>query len=147
MEWKDQEPCPSAFVGVQVIKDLKQMDKVCDSPVTQFIHQTDVRYTSKPGIMEIDGTVHREDFASKQVGTIFPLIETWEIMVLSSLLHVKRCSTAWVSLSAHPLSLGVQIISPQSSFSPRYSLFFSPCSPPRFCLARSQKAQLVLSPL
>jgi hypothetical protein len=65
MKQKAQMAHPSAFVGVYVTKDQKRMDKVREIPATQLTHHFDVSNTSKPRIMEIDGTVHREILASK----------------------------------------------------------------------------------
>jgi hypothetical protein len=111
-----QEFHPSTFMGAQEFKDLQQMDKACDNPVTQFKHQGDARFISKSGNMEAEGTMHREDFTTFLAGTNSPLNETWGIYVLYSSLHVKICLAVWVSLSGHPLSFVVQFFSLRVSF-------------------------------
>jgi hypothetical protein len=121
MKQKAQMDSPSTFMGVYVTKDQKRMDKVREIPATQLTHHLDVSNTSKPGIMEIDGTVHREIPTSKQVGTFIPLMDSWEIMAPSSSLSTFRRLAAWVNSSAPSFPLGRP-----DSFHPSLFEFF-PC--------------------
>jgi hypothetical protein len=94
MKRKARMARPPVFVGVYVTKDQKRMDKVQEIPAAQLTRHLNVNNTSKLGIMEIDGTVHKETLASKQVGTFISLMDSWEIMApFSSLIMIRR-STA-----------------------------------------------------
>jgi hypothetical protein len=87
---KDHMAHPPTFVGVYFTKDQKRIITVRETPAAQLTLHIDINNTSKPEIMEIDGTVHMEFLAIKEVGTFIPLMDSWEIMAPSSSLITNR---------------------------------------------------------
>jgi hypothetical protein len=94
------------------MKALKQMDKACDNPDTQIMHQGDTRLISKLENMEVSGTSHRADSATFLASTNLALNETWGNFCLYSPLQGKRCFVVLVNLFGHSLKLVLQFFSP-----------------------------------
>jgi hypothetical protein len=127
-----QKDSPSVFVGVYVIKDQMRMDKVREIPPAQHTRLLDVSNTFKLGFMEFDGMVHRDFPTRKQVSTLLPLMDSWEIMAPSLSLSTFRRLASWVNSSAPSFPLGVQIlfIHPYSNHILFFSFFLRPsCHP------------------
>jgi hypothetical protein len=103
------------------------MEVVREIHPAQHIHLLDVSCTSRLEFMAPDGTVRRELPSRKQVSTLFPLMDPWEIMASSLSLNLSRNLVIWVNPSAPFFLSGAQVLFILSTRSFPLFLLFSLC--------------------